>query len=119
MTFIVALLAASAVQISGGDPSGQFVDGNKLYEMCSEDPSSQTHFQDDAWCVGYVLGTYDTLKASGMARSLAICVPDGVQAGQLHDVVVKTLMEHPEFRHLSGSMLIGAALRASFACASN
>jgi hypothetical protein len=116
MVILATLLAALGTQIAGADASGQFVDGNKLYEMCTEKESGPTHYQDHAWCVGYVLGTYDTMKASGLAANLAICVPDEVNAGQLHDVIVKALEEHPEIRHYSGSMLVGAALRASFKC---
>ena len=98
------------------ESGGEFVNGNKLYQMCTEDEASPNHFQFTAWCTGYILGTYDTLRGSGLSSNLSICVPATVDSGQLTDMVVKSLREHPEVRQNSASMLVGATLRAYFKC---
>lgn len=117
MTAFALFFAALLNQAPAVVQAGEFIDGNKLYEMCSEDESSPNHYQFTAWCTGYILGTYDTIRGSGLSSNLAICVPTGVSSGQLTDIVVKALREHPEVRHNSASMLVGAALRANFGCA--
>ena len=65
-------------------------------------------------------------KGSNLGEAIAIgvyfpapfCVPDGVSYGQMYDVVVKHLADHPDVRHFDAETRARAALRAAWPCTS-
>lgn len=89
----------------GGLTQGRiaYLDGNELYEYCQS---------NELGCVLYIQGVVDGQLAAVTAtsRDVAYCIPQGSTAGQMKDIVVKFLADHPERRHLMGGVLVANAL---------
>jgi hypothetical protein len=83
--------------------------GNGLYEQCS-DPG----LAEQATCLAYSVGVVDGIAASSSRQT--ICVPDGVQLGQIRDVVTTYLREHPEQRQSQSTWLVWKSVSAAFPC---
>ena len=100
----VMLVAVALSCHSVEDPAIAGTDGNKLFQAC------QNNDRLYGVCLGYVIGVEDALDGQ------LFCVPTGVQAGQVIDVVKSYLLDHPEKRHLQAADLVTAALREKFPC---
>ena len=87
--------------------------GNSLLETCSSVGKA-----DELFCLGYIGGVADVdgLEGATFPERQRSCVPDNVSNGQLMDVVVKYLKEHPEERHMLAAILIVEALTKAFPC---
>lgn len=80
--------------------------GDELLAQCLSGPDNPKSF----YCLGYVSGVVET-------PSDIICLPQqGIEGGQLRDVVVKYLEAHPEMRRLPAAMLVQVALASAFPC---
>lgn len=68
--------------------------------------------------MAYVRGVWDgvTLHEELAKTAPYFCVPSGVTVGQVKDVFVKFLAENPKSRHLSGDVLVMAALIQAYPC---
>ncbi|MGC2464984.1 MAG: Rap1a/Tai family immunity protein [Candidatus Acidiferrum sp.] len=104
--FLLCSISARAQRVST-------TTGNDLLESCE----STGHFEQ-AFCFGYITGVTDTDAMDGAAfpdrrRS---CVAENVSNGQVKDVVVKYLRDHPEERHLLAAILIVKAMSQAFPC---
>lgn len=84
--------------------SAEFFTGNDLLRDMKSDAMDQMH------ALGYVLGVVDVHTRN------TICLPDGVKAGQVQDVVKKFLEENPTIRHYSGDSLIQYRLEQVWPC---
>ena len=71
--------------------------GNTLLEACE----SKDEFQQ-AFCLGYIAGASDVdgMDGATFPERRRSCVAESVTNGQVRDVVVKYLREHPEERHV-------------------
>jgi hypothetical protein len=109
VNFAVALSSLTASSLTAGEAgAGLFKDGNSLYEDCrSSDIPAQTG------CLGFVVGVADTASALEFKY---LCIPNGVTARQLEDIVTPFLRDHPEDRHWSASGLVLSALAKAFPC---
>jgi hypothetical protein len=97
------LVAVNAGESARADQLVDWLNGNQLFAACQ---------QDDRLCFGYVLG----VTASAQLAS-SVCLPsDTVTSGQLKDVVMLWLQNHPEIRHKSASSLVMQALGEKFPC---
>ena len=88
--------------------------GNHIYSECRSDVQAE-----EALCIGYIAGVAEVFLA--FARDLPesqrpFCTAPGQTVGQLTDVVLKWLDEHPEKRHLNGSDVIALAMAGAFPC---
>jgi hypothetical protein len=95
---------------------GQFLDGNRLFELCDDDAPD---YKQEV-CLGYVMGVTDVLVSHSdveIEQRIGLCVPQGVGAAQLRDIVVRYLKQHPEERHYAALKTVGAAVRDAFPCA--
>lgn len=61
--------------------------------------------------LGYVVGVHDAIE-------LMLCVPNGVTAGQLTEIVARSIVNNPNSRHLDGSVLVVKAINEAFPCKS-
>jgi hypothetical protein len=62
---------------------------------------------------GYVLGVHDLLQQSPQCA----CWPqEGVTVGQLLDIVLKFLRDHPDALHRNGADIVGSALTTAWPC---
>ncbi len=99
----IALLALSYTPASAG-----FTTGNDLASWCSSDVPA-----DVALCVGYVSGVADS---SQLLDTPYFCLPDGVERGQLTDVVRAYLSAHPKKLHHPAHAITMVAIEQSFPC---
>ena len=109
-------MLAAAIAYSGGTDAAagnSFEGGNGLYGVCST-----PQLGEQGYCLGYVVGTLDTLfdaQEKGTMPQL-VCVPGNVSGNQVRDVVVNYLAGHPEQRHFAASSLVLRALSMAFPC---
>jgi hypothetical protein len=74
--------------------------------------------QDRGACLGYVTGSLDSW-ASAMAaagRPQVICIPAGANNDQITQATVRYLRARPQEGGLNASVVIFAALKATFPC---
>lgn len=112
--FFCAMLLFSAMSlvVNFAEARGSgFLDGNEFYEKCNE---------DELFCIAYVIGNIDAVKLfqdlGSITHGRSFCIPGGVSAVQVTDVVRKFLEDTPQHRHLDASLLIARSLRVAFPC---
>lgn len=95
---------------------GQFWDGNKAHDLCSSNRTA---------VLAYVIGVYDREVAFDTIPDKDgklfdpkhfVCLPAGVKAGQLMDVVCQYLEKHPEQRQWPAAALAADAIRKAWPC---
>ena len=116
---ILGLAVGLAVLLTAGEGRAAYNLGQKLNEYCGAEYGSLE------WgvCAGYVMGVYDAGKVLDKATDKrqwsggwTACVPKGVSAGQLMEVVKKWLREHPSEWHLGAGGLVAEAFDEAFPC---
>ena len=109
-TIIVALFAmAMSVPVEA-------VTGNKLLEYCENgaDQSRSAHFQEDAYCIGFITGVVDGLRYFDFQNRF--CLSEGVTQGQAQKVVIKYLKDNPQRLHEGYVPIIYSAIKEAFPC---
>jgi hypothetical protein len=104
MQKIVVVAAMLSLTMTCPAFARDFTDGNALYDVCQKP-------EGYAWCQGYTQGAVDVYQSMGSS-----CVPDGVQAPQLRDLVVRWLREHPERRQIAGPFVVARVIGENFPC---
>ena len=110
MTLVVAaglLWPASSFSL---DQTTSYKTSNELYEDCTAASGSP----EMAFCTGYVLGLSDILRTLKLE-----CLPKDTAVGQIVDVVIDYLHDHPAARYYSASSAAGLALMKAFVCQYN
>lgn len=97
----VALLALAACSSA----SAQFMSGNKLLS-----DHNSNHSVEKGIALGFVMGVADA------GNGILFCAPRTSTAGQLQDMVMATLNNHPEIRHLRANEIIEYTLRRAWPC---
>lgn len=108
---IKTTLAAAFVALAAPTHANAgFKTGSVLYDDCQGNNNLKMY------CLGYIIGITDMLSALHTMGALEDrpCIPVGVNAGDVRDVVVKFLREHPESRHLTAASLAAIALRSAY-----
>lgn len=115
----VGLIAAGCPQAALGEAShrSQFETGNDMWQDCPANSKADVGTWGLA-CVTYVKAVIAADYANQYFEhgTRVICEPDGATNGQLYDVVMKWVSDHPQDR---ASPLIGItiiALRDAFPC---
>jgi hypothetical protein len=85
--------------------------GNQLLDECN--PASGYNSFASGMCIGYVTATVDTLS---FIPGMGFCLPLASTKGQIRDVVLKYLQDHPADRHSVAASLVTVALWESFPC---
>lgn len=96
---VTALICCSTPAFAQDSVVSYFKDGNQLLQNC--DRSSDF---DQGICAGYVIGAVDGLSAK-VGK-----IPDGVTIGQMKDVIIKYLVDHPESRNSPAASLVYLAV---------
>lgn len=100
-TLLISLSSFASVAQAGG----YFIDGNRLYsDLISDQPANRSH------AMGFVLGIHDAIK------QMRDCVPENAKSGQIRDIVLATLRDFPDLRHLPARNIIVASLDKAFDC---
>ena len=121
---ILGLAVGLAVLLTAGEGRAGYVNGQSLNEECRDgerdDEDSLIPFGQ---CVGYIQGVYDAGRVLDAATDKrqweggwTSCVPDSVLAGQLKEVVMKWLREHPADWHYEADNLVARAFQEAFPC---
>lgn len=79
--------------------------GNELLRDCTGAAG------DQSVCFGYLMGVNDFWGDTG-----SFCIPVGVEAGQMRDVVVLYLQANPQKRELIAAGLAHLAFREAWPC---
>ena len=108
----VAVLMFTAVG-HAGRAEASFFSGTDLLEACESDQPS-THNV----CMGYIAAIDDmhVTYAHWGFKDKEICVPDGVDTGQLRRGAIKGLNEKPEKLHKDAAPLVYFIMRSAFPC---
>ena len=87
--------------------------GNDLLQLCE----SKDKFEQ-AFCIGYVTGITDVegFDSAIYPERQRSCIAEKATSGQLSDIVVKYLKDHPEERHLQAAILVVKAMGQAFPC---
>jgi hypothetical protein len=106
-------IAATAIALFGlmDEANAGFKTGNDLYRICVA-----TDANSALTCYGYVDGVMDMMVFDSHMAKKSSCLPDGVQAQQAVDVVVKFLTEHPADRNFNAASLVYAAIEEAWNC---
>ena len=115
---ILGLAVGLAVLLTAGEGRADYLDGQDLNKACNAgDAFSKGE------CLGYIEGVHDAGKVLDRGTDKrqwisgwTACVPDGVSAGQLVEVVKKWLREHPAEWHYAAGGLVTAAFEEAFPC---
>lgn len=87
---------------------------NELLRDCTH-PSPGTFTA--GLCLGYLKGVAEMSRLREKLPKLPpVCVPDAVTVGQVRNIVVRYLEEHPEELHYSSIILVTNALDEAFPC---
>jgi hypothetical protein len=94
------------------NPVASTYSGNDLLRDCS-DRNNVTSF---SFCLGYINGLRDgvVFASVGLGAKPSFEISEKVELGQLKDVVVRYLNEHPEERHQHAAVLVHRALVKAF-----
>lgn len=106
---IAAALAMAPAPAGAAEPAED--NGNRLLSNCSDDG----YFME-GFCLGYIRAltiSADLIMANG---NNAVCIPDGVQAGQVRDMIVAYIRRNPSSRHEHALVLVSWALREAWPC---
>lgn len=93
--------------------------GNGLLAACTytgaEQAEIEYHF---GTCVGFIKGVTNAYTALMLAagKQAPLCGRDGMDNGQIRDIVVKALRTSPEMRDQSSVALIIGAMTKAFPC---
>jgi hypothetical protein len=91
--------------------AGQFMDGNKLLQLCaSGDP------YDGLECTGYIKGVADAFAFQMDSQRRPLCMPDGVTARQLVAVTVAWLHDNIPERDYPAVATVGIAIAKKWKC---
>jgi hypothetical protein len=108
---IRAAAGAAALAFTFGAPAAAdepipFASGNEFVRLC---PIEDWHVA----CISYVAGVYDGSQA---ATQRSICLPDGVDTGQLYEVGRRYILDHPAEAHQPTWGLLLIAWHDAFPC---
>jgi hypothetical protein len=123
-SFAAILLVGSA---SPTQAQVSYSTGNDLYRDCSVPPENSIYYQSNAACISYIVAVNDSFVIASTVASIIreepeseqinmLCVPTGVEAGQLRDVVVAYIRNDPANRHGSAALQVYLALITAFPC---
>lgn len=108
---ILVLLSALAVAKTA---TADFQGGEQLYQLCTK----PNDVRANSFCLGYVAGIADVLgTGDGEVSGWRACLPPEATQGEVAEIAVQWLKEHPENRAFGASDLVAQALSRTYPCA--
>ena len=116
--WLLGLAGCSALltlAVAGSAHADSFKTGNEVYAAC-EDTSAPINW---GFCRGYVIGTIDALIAQPAIERTkpTFCTPERATVGQMADVAISYMKEHPEERANGAASIVWVAMMTAFPCA--
>ncbi|WP_430447186.1 Rap1a/Tai family immunity protein [Sphingorhabdus contaminans] len=107
----IATVALSTVPLKA-EPWGShyFIDGNRLYADCKNESNDSAGLLAFGSCRGFIFGAFDTFAAVRAESKQPSCLPEGVNAGQIVDIVVQHLRDNPARRHEGATFIVARAV---------
>ena len=104
-----AIMAVTLVQPASAQETDGFYTGGRLNERCKT---------DEAGCRGYIIGAVDAVMAyTSYSKSQPIfCVPQGIDADTIIDVVIKHLEANPAKWQYDAAGQVMLALHNAYPC---
>lgn len=102
--FSALMMAFSACSSSAW---ATFLDGNKLYDMCSRNRPAVAF---------YLAGVSDTIASSPPGQKQEFCTPRQATGEQVTDVICNYLRDYPDQRHYTAASTAVVAFRIAFPC---
>jgi hypothetical protein len=100
---VLSLIGCGSAHAATED--GGFQTAMDLYQKCAALKSSDTYYQEQAYCIGYIAGAWDSAKV--IISDIGVtCRYSGYSLGQIQMIFVKSVREHPENAHKSASRYI-------------
>ena|ERR1700722_16275325 len=91
--------------------------GNAIYDLCEHYKTDKLTGSLGPACLMYISGVTQTLILNDDTKLMtAPCPAKGVTEGQITDVVIKWLEDHPEKRNDAAPYLIMESLKEAFPC---
>ena len=103
-TLLAALFIATPVAGAVAD----YMDGNKLLDICNKGDGGEL------FCGGYVTAVADLTRFE--VWGYRVCTGSDVTVKQIKDVVVLHLQKYPEKRHFEATSIVAQALSEAFPC---
>jgi hypothetical protein len=101
---VAAICACTLLFSASTANAGGFVSGNDLYRICRGTI-------DEQWnCIGYLQASADAMEALRVSMGKPECLRQGVELGQIKDVVLKYLEANPQARDENAWPLVVAAI---------
>lgn len=98
----------TALALAANIPAqAEFWTGNDLMERLTSERSFH-----QGMALGYVMGVFDA------GLQVTHCPPANVTAGQISDMVLKTLRDLPEHRAMTADVIVNATLGLAWPCRS-
>jgi len=108
-----AAIIVLSLGITAGSAQAHFLNGNKLYELCT---APAPEYLKEAQCLGYVQATADYLNSLRFVNHLPECPPTDANTRQVVDVVVNYLRDRPQDRNSDADTLVVFALTSAWKC---
>ena len=100
-------LPVALALLTSAPAAAYLYDGNEMLDHCRKRSSV---------CVGFIAGVLDGADYARLSDRRMLCIPVGVQIGQLSDIFVRHLENNPERRHWGAVVLLTDAIQAAFPC---
>jgi hypothetical protein len=128
---VFLIMALIFLGVNSAPAIASFKSGNELFANCQAPDIGNIRMPDyesDGICIGYIMGVADsisgreiyTAKVEGAPGGIAVqsraCFRESVTVGQIRDVVIKWMQNHPQLRDVSADTLVGLALSQAFPC---
>ena len=130
---MVVCLRSGALLFCLASPAAAY-DGNELLPLCESEVGTAGWSE----CAGFVRGVTDGMGLAMylyhqkfirgtfqdipegvdpfLKRQLRYCLPGGITTRQMVVVTTKYLLDHPEFRHRVGELLVASSCVEAFPC---
>ena len=105
---------AAAFAVSSSPALANYLTGKDLYADCSKPQGSFSQ----GFCSGYISGVVDAIEYYQINKGAEknVCIPMEVSIGQVKEIVVRYLAQHPDQRANTASSLVWDAVRNAFPC---
>ena len=114
MKITLALLLpafASVLAAESSEAKTVLYTGDALTKICSA-----ADYYSKGTCAGYIAGIADAMSGGQPLDGYTACFSEQVTQGQLRDIGVRWLTDHPESRDLDAEAVIARALSAEYPC---